>query len=275
MKTFMILSMLLVTSFTAQSKQLSNILRLKNAADRIAKILKMPYLKEKEIQAVFKEMSRTNKDINKTCQDFFTDKNDFHQYFGLPKSLTCTGCEKIKKLQNEIEISPNFKNILHENNENLVEDLVTVGINFDKPNIYGQRLLHEAIRWNNTQMVKALLLTKTINLNKKDSSGQAALHNIYSGTNPKIIEMFMQQENIDVNVQDNEGKSLLHQISFSSFNDEDPGNMKRLLALRSDFNVNLLDVYNQTPLDIALQSGNLNTAKILREHGAKKGSELE
>ena len=95
--------------------------------------------------------------------------------------------------------------------------------------------------------------------------------NIYKAAATKNVEEVKQQLSAgnDVNKNNAVNQTPLHYASASG------GKEIVELLIGKDADLNAVDNYGETPLDLANMNGRIETANLLREHGAKRGAELK
>jgi len=128
------------------------------------------------------------------------------------------------------------------------------------------RALYKAAGNGNIEVVKQHLAAGA-NVNPKFVNGVTPLHRVASNGHKEIVELLI-ANGADVNAKDKDGWTPL----YRAIKDHDHKEIvELLLAKGADVNAKTNEGY--TPLDRAIQRKNIETADLLRKHGAKSGAE--
>ncbi len=129
-------------------------------------------------------------------------------------------------------------------------------------------LLHEAVKNNATDEVKALLAKKIPGLiNHKGYLGYSPLHIAVRENNTEMARLLI-DNHADIDIQDNEGSTPLYMASYFLQSPEDAFKFASVL-LDNQAKVNIINnITMSTALHPAVKAGNYQLAKLLIAHGA-------
>ena len=96
-------------------------------------------------------------------------------------------------------------------NMNIIELLVSSGININSVNKNGQTVLHEATIFSQVELA-SFLISHGANVNIRDNTGKTPLHLAGKSPNPFLVKLFI-EHGADINAKDNEGKTVIHYAS--------------------------------------------------------------
>jgi ankyrin repeat protein len=116
----------------------------------------------------------------------------------------------------ELMITPPNKNsdkliteIKRENpNLNLVNDLISIGVDLEWQDKYGWTLLHYCVRWNRPEIAR-MLIDAGVNVNNQDKYNETALQLCALDNRPEIARMLI-DAGADVNMQAENGWTALY-----------------------------------------------------------------
>ena len=120
--------------------------------------------------------------------------------------------------------------------------------------------VHEAAREGNIKLVK-LRLDSGVDVNEKNKNGWTPLHSAAWGGDKEIVKILI-AANADVNAKNRIGWTPLYNAKTMEI---------AQLLIEGGADVNAKDEEGKTPLDW----GTVETADLLRKHGAKTGDELK
>ncbi|WP_264954025.1 ankyrin repeat domain-containing protein [Wolbachia endosymbiont (group A) of Endotricha flammealis] len=149
-------------------------------------------------------------------------------------------------------------NAVKQNNLDKVKDLVNQGASLDTQDGYGWTPLHFAAAYGKFNIVKFLLNSKA-NIRAKDIYGNTPLHLAAENNDkPEIVEFFLDQDGNNINDRTNNGWTPLHvAVQGNKLN-----TVKLLLERGAEIEE---DIYDQTPLGLAIQRGYTGIARILKQ----------
>ena len=132
--------------------------------------------------------------------------------------------------------------------------------------------IKEAVRQENFEAAKQFIATG-VDVNVKDRSGSTPLH----WTATKVMAELLIANGADVNAQTVDGWTPLHQAAFMELDES----AEMLIA--SGANINSKSNYlqtrerrgAQTPLEVAIESGDTKIVDLLRKHGGKMSEQLK
>ena len=128
--------------------------------------------------------------------------------------------------------------------------------------------IHETAYTGNIEAVKQHLATRT-DVNAKASRGWTPLHSVAT---KKIAELLI-TKGADVNAKDKIGGTPLHLAAHSGQEEI----VELLIASGANMNakIEVGKWKDQTPLSLAIQNNQTESANLLRKHGAKTSEELK
>jgi ankyrin repeat protein len=131
------------------------------------------------------------------------------------------------------------------------------------PDEDGTLPIHFAIRAERTEIVQNMLERGgfDINADSPTGSGWTALHTAAHWAAVEIIELLVAQEGIDVNRSTSSGETPLIRARYE-------GSIEALLA-HPDVQVDRVDNDGRSALSHTAERGNLESARVLLEHGAR------
>ena len=132
--------------------------------------------------------------------------------------------------------------------------------------------IKEAVRQENFEAAKQFIATG-VDVNVKDRSGSTPLH----WTATKVMAELLIANGADVNAQTVDGWTPLHQAVYMELAES----AEMLIA--SGANINAKSYYlqtrerrgDQTPLEVAMESGGTKIAGLLRKHGGMTSEQLK
>lgn len=120
--------------------------------------------------------------------------------------------EKIKtfdtarlKFIHELYVESYLFNAVRENNKDLINYLLEIGLDINHYNKHGESLLFYCA--NNLELT-AYLIENEINVNKQDNDGQTAIMLSAQHGNIGVVQLYI-ESNADLGLKDNEGKTVL------------------------------------------------------------------
>ncbi len=122
------------------------------------------------------------------------------------------------------------------------------------------------IRQQNARETLDVLLKNVTDVNIKYENGYTLLHYVAWANAYEKTEMFI-KKGAYVNKKDNNGKTPLHWAAEASIDSHEAAEV----LLKNGADANAKDNWSNTPLRLALRSRAYKTAKVLRNHGGRKG----
>ncbi|WP_341811169.1 ankyrin repeat domain-containing protein [Wolbachia endosymbiont (group A) of Oxytorus armatus] len=153
-----------------------------------------------------------------------------------------------------------------EGNLDMVQFFLNRGANTKAEDMYGWTPLHFASAYGKFDVVK-FFLDSNINIRAKDRYGDTPLH-LAAQNNDKseIVESFLDSDANNINDRTNNGWTPLH----VALQGNKPSTVKLLLGVGADIEVQ--DIFGETPLVIATRAGYTDIVKILEQE--QLGKEL-
>jgi len=159
--------------------------------------------------------------------------------------------------------------------------LIDEGADVNAKDSGGRTPLH---RVSNAEVAR-LLIDEGVGVNAKDDGGRTPLH---SASNAEVARLLI-DEGADVNAKDDQGQTPLHAIAWrvdqvitqgtTGFGTQRTTTTTRVYPdfaralIDAGADVNAKDIFDRTPLDFAVEKGNDEVAKLLRDSGAEKSEE--
>ena len=151
-----------------------------------------------------------------------------------------------------------------------VQQFIAAGSDVNAKNDYGVTPLHYAAIGH--KEIAELLISKGADVNAKDNWGRTPL--IYAGVkgHKEIVELLL-ANGANVNAKNDDGVAPL----FDSVAIGHKEITELLISKGADVNAIIVSSRNQgkTPLDLAIEFEEIETADLLRKHGGKTGEELK
>ncbi len=145
----------------------------------------------------------------------------------------------------------------------IAELLISKGADVNAKNENGQTPLFDAAVAGHKEIVE-LLIANGANVNAKNDYGTTPLHN----SKKEIVELLI-AKGADVNAKCKGGAPPLHIATTRADNET----TEILISKGAD--VNVVDNFDFTTLDRAIQFENTKIANLLRKHGGKTAEELK
>ena len=136
-----------------------------------------------------------------------------------------------------------------ERNSNAVIDLLAAGINVNQLDIFGENLLHNYLQYFADTEIPFRLFEHGIDVGNPGQNGMTELHYAAELGADNVVEILIEKE-VFVDAQDAQGRTALHWAVR--------GNHKRVVRLLVEEGwafLNIPDVWNNTPIDIAHDRG--------------------
>ncbi|EAX97999.1 hypothetical protein TVAG_114510 [Trichomonas vaginalis G3] len=146
------------------------------------------------------------------------------------------------------------------NSKEIAELLISHGANINEKDKYGQTALHLAAQ-NNSKETAELLILYGININENDAYGETAFHKAVSFNSKETAEVLI-SNGININEKTKKGKTALHYAAQNNYKET-----AELLILHGA-NINVKDKNGETPLHMAACNNSKETAEVLISHGA-------
>ena len=159
--------------------------------------------------------------------------------------------------------------------------LIDEGADVNAKDSGGRTPLH---RVSNAEVAR-LLIDEGVGVNAKDDGGRTPLH---SASNAEVARLLI-DEGADVNAKDDQGQTPLHAIAWrvdqvitqgtTGFGTQRTTTTTRVYPdfaralIDAGADVNAKDIFDRTPLDFAVEKGNDEVAKLLRDSGAEESEE--
>lgn len=192
--------------------------------------------------------------------------------------------ERVKKLLNEDNEIHNYINekddegntplhyAIYYDNLELIELLLKQkNIKVNAKNEKGFAPLHIVILGNSINSLNILeyLLDNGANINVQDKNGHTPLHVAISQNDIEVIEMLLERR-IKINTQTKVGNTAMHYAVSTNY----VSIVETLLDDKYKYNVdiNKLNIYNLTPLDIAIKNKNKSIIELLQDYNNKNNN---
>ncbi|EAX98658.1 hypothetical protein TVAG_403400 [Trichomonas vaginalis G3] len=140
---------------------------------------------------------------------------------------------------------------------------ISIGVNINKNNEYGQTALIIAAFYNNKEITE-LLLSHGANINEKDQNGDTALNYAALKNSRKEIVELLISHGANINETNKSFQTALHCAALKNSRKE----IVELL-ISHGANINEIDQYGRTALHIAAMNKNKETVELLISHGAE------
>ena len=194
------------------------------------------------------------------CLKVALDNYDYETIELLLENCTDVTDEKVKKLFSK------FYNGSGMNCTDIIVAFVTHGMKVNEiKDEQGRSLLHNAISYNNIELVK-WLLTKGADVNSRDEQGYSPLHDAMTG-NVEIVKLLI-ENGAEVNSKDNSGNTPMHRIKYSNHDE------KLNLLLKAGADINKKNDIGITPLQVAVFMPKDNYLNSILKNGGTSYNEL-
>ncbi len=163
--------------------------------------------------------------------------------------------------KDDLQMTP----LLYADTKEIAELLIAKGADVDAMDMQGMTPLNMAASAGHTGIAK-LLISKGANVNAKDNQGLTPLHRAET---KEITELLIANGAYVIVKKGDNGWTPLHTAARTGRKEV----VELLIAKGTDFNAKNDD--GHTPLDLAIEEDETETANLLRKHGGKTSYELD